>query len=128
MYPLTRGVTVTSLIAAVLPVNSFQFTTSFCSGLLTVTSAGGGPFAPGCWLLQPASQRVNATKINRLPQRCSRLADVMCCSVAEEDRRSNCRVMSSLDSIYGYFTGGFWFTSQCSLFTTSLFSTASVFG
>jgi len=36
--------------------------------LLTVTSAGGGPCAAGCWLLQPASQRLSATMIKRLLQ------------------------------------------------------------
>src|SRR5260221_11803388 len=107
MQPLTLAVTVPSLTAAVLPVNSFQFTTSFCSGLLTVTSAGGGPCGAGCWLLQPASQKLNATTISRsLPMR-SRLADVMPFGFVRSDRRSNGGCTSRLGSISEYFAGGF---------------------
>jgi len=48
-------------------------------GLLIVTWAGGGPFAAGCWLLQPASQRLNATTISRsLPMRSIVLVALVC--------------------------------------------------
>src|SRR3984957_18702515 len=55
---------VTRLTAAVRPVNSFQFTTSFFSGLLTVTSVGGKPCTAGGWWLHPARQREMATIIS----------------------------------------------------------------
>jgi len=43
-------VTFTKLTAAVLPVNSDQFSTSFSSGLLTVTVGGGGDPGGAAWL------------------------------------------------------------------------------
>src|SRR5260221_12484620 len=105
MQPLILAVTVTSLTAAVLPVNSFQFTTSFCSGLLTVTSAGGGPCGAGWWLLQPASQKLNATAISRsLPMR-SRLADVMPFGFVRLNRRFNVGCRSRLGSMSDFFDG-----------------------
>jgi hypothetical protein len=42
-----------------------------------VTLADGGPWAAGCWLLQPASQKLNATTISRPRPMRSRLVDVM---------------------------------------------------
>src|SRR5271163_3765835 len=73
---------VTRLTAAVRPVNSFQLTTSFFSGLLTVTSVGGKPCAAGGWLLHPARHRQMATiishpvQVGRRPPQTSSFAGV----------------------------------------------------
>jgi hypothetical protein len=64
------------------------------SGLLTVTSAGGGPCAAGRWLLQPASQRLNATTISRSLPIWSRLADVMAFAFVRKTDRLTVDVLS----------------------------------
>jgi len=58
-------VTFTKLTAAVLPVNSDQFSTSFCSGLLTVTVGGGDP--GGAARLQATSEIKPVRADNNLP-------------------------------------------------------------